>query len=295
MPFVHPDEHHKLHLCHWAGGANEPVVLMVHGAIENGRIFHSRSGKGLAPWLATQGFDVNVLDLRGRGGSRPVIGPDSDHGQWESIVEDIPAVSDYLYEHREGAPQHWVAHSWGGVLMAATLARRPEYRERVASLTFFGSKRCVRVWNPTRFLYVTVVWHGLCHLLSRRYGYVPARQWKIGSDNESRLSHAEGAAWVKPGPWIDPRDGFDYGAALEGVALPPILSFAGANDPALGHPRDAKDFLDECGTGEMVFHVMSRANGFHRDYGHLDMLTAPEAREDHFPMVGDWIRENTPR
>ena len=279
-----------LHLHRWPGGDDAPVTLLAHGAVENGRVFFSRSGRGLAPYLAERGFDVNVLDLRGRGDSRPPIGRDTRHGQWESIVEDIPVASDFLARERPGAPQHWLAHSWGGVLMAATLARLPRYRERVASLTFFGVKRCVRVWNLTRLLYIDLIWCGLCPLLTRTIGYLPARRLYMGSDDESRHSHGEGAVWVRPGPWIDPRDGFDYGAALAGVALPPILSLAGRSDATLGHPRDARDFLAECGDGEKRLEILSRDNGYLRDYGHLDMLTAPEAADDIFPVVVDWLR-----
>lgn len=57
-------------------------ILMLHGAIENGRIFY-RGGertdvnavnrKGLAPFLAAHGFDVFVGELRGRGLSKPLI------------------------------------------------------------------------------------------------------------------------------------------------------------------------------------------------------------------------------
>ena len=47
------------------------VVLMIHGAVENGRIFYSNSGKGLAPFLCNSDSDVFVIDLPGRGESQP--------------------------------------------------------------------------------------------------------------------------------------------------------------------------------------------------------------------------------
>lgn len=284
-----------LGLARWPGPPDAPAVLLLHGAIENGRIFHSRSGRGLAPFLAGAGMDVNVLDLRGRGASRPPIGRGSRHGQHESIVEEIPAAAEWLHARLGDRPQHWVAHSWGGVLMAATLARRPDLRAGVASLTFFGSKRCVRVRNATRRLYVDAVWLGLAPIVTALCGYLPARRLGIGADSETRRSHAESAAWVRPGPWIDPTDGFDYAAALADTALPPILAFAGAADRALGHPDDVRDFLAECGRGPIEQRLLARARGHRRDYGHIDMLTAPEAVEDHFPAVLEWIRANAPR
>lgn len=278
-----------LHLAHWPGGEDD-AVLMLHGAIENGHIFHSRSGRGRAPYLARAGFEVGVLDLRGRGGSTPRIGRGSRHGQRESIVEEIPAAADWLAARRPAAAQHWVAHSWGGVLAAAALARVPRLRSRVASLTFFGAKRCVRVRNTTRRVYVDAVWLGLAPWVARLCGYLPARALRIGSDDETRSSHAESAAWVRPGPWIDPVDGFDYGAALATGGLPPILAFAGAADRALGHPDDVRDFLAECGPGPQTFRLLAASEGHCRDYGHIDMLTAPEAAADHFPLLPEWMR-----
>ncbi|HEY9044239.1 MAG TPA: alpha/beta hydrolase, partial [Rheinheimera sp.] len=46
-------------------------VLMLHGAIENGRIFYSHSGKGLGCYLADNGFMVYCADFAGRGLSKP--------------------------------------------------------------------------------------------------------------------------------------------------------------------------------------------------------------------------------
>ena len=64
---------------------------MLHGAVENGKIFYSEKNKGLASYLAHHGFDVFVADLRGRGLSEPAIKKGAIHGQTESITEDIPA------------------------------------------------------------------------------------------------------------------------------------------------------------------------------------------------------------
>jgi predicted alpha/beta hydrolase len=278
-----------LHLAHWLG-VEPDAVLMLHGAIENGRVFHSRSGKGLAPFLAGEGLEVGVLDLRGRGGSTPPIGRGSRHGQRDAIVEEIPAAADWLAAGRPDAMQHWVAHSWGGVLAAATLARVPRLRSRVASLTFFGAKRCVRVRNLQRRIYVDALWLGLAPWLARLFGYLPARALGTGSDDETRSSHAESAAWVRPGPWVDPVDGFDYGAALAATGVPPILAFAGGADRTLGHPDDVRDFLAECGPGSQSYRLLAASEGHCRDYGHIDMLTAPEAAGDHFPLVVDWMR-----
>ena len=53
------------------GDPNHVPVLLLHGSVEDGRVFYSRKGKGLAPYLAINGFEVFVPDFRGHGYSTP--------------------------------------------------------------------------------------------------------------------------------------------------------------------------------------------------------------------------------
>jgi len=109
--------HHRLHLRHIFSDAfdadKRTPVLMIHGAIENGLIFYTHKGKGLACYLAQQGFDVYVADLRGRGESKPSIKEDPNHGQYHSIVEDIPKLIEFVAQQTQ-QKMHLVCHSWGG-------------------------------------------------------------------------------------------------------------------------------------------------------------------------------------
>lgn len=269
-----------------------PPVLMLHGAIENGRIFYSGSGKGLAPFLANNGFDVYVADLRGRGKSTPPIGRGARFGQTEAITEDIPAFVETISRLRGPVPQQWLAHSWGGVLFSSVLARFPEYAPQVASLVYFGSKRTIRVWNIWRILKVDLVWSIVCPLACLVAGYLPARQLRFGSDSETAKSYRQSADWVKNDQWVDSDDGFDYGAAIKKLILPPIWYLAAANDHALGHPDDVRDFMASAGRQECRYTVLSRKNGNLHDYDHINMLTHPDAAADHFPLVAEWLQQH---
>lgn len=281
-----------LNLERFTGPVLGSPVLMLHGAIENGRIFYSESGKGLAPYLAQNGFDVYVADLRGRGKSRPPINRDSSFGQTEAITEDIPAFIETIRRIRGQIPQHWVAHSWGGVLFSSVLARFPEYLKTVSSLTYFGSKRTIRVWNFWRVLKVDLVWKWVCPLACSFFGYLPARLLRIGSDSETVRSYRQSADWVKNDAWID-ADGFDYGTAIKKLSLPPTWYIAAANDHALGHPDDVRDFMESAGSQECRYTILSRSNGNLQDYDHINMLTHPDAVSDHFPQVLAWLQEHT--
>lgn len=281
---------HRLHLRRISQQRTGPVVLMLHGAIANGRIFYSESGKGLGPYLARQGFDVFVLDLRGRGGSTPSIQQQANHGQSETIGEDLPAVMAYLQQLRPDAVVHWIAHSWGGVLMSSALARHPALARQVRSCVYFGSKRSVRVWNWRKLLEVDLVWKGIAPWIAKRCGYLPARRLKMGADDETLQSLSDSVAWVRPGPWRDPVDDFDYGAACRSGALPPILYLVGKDDPCRGHLADVQRFRAESGEHPARIHVLSKAGGHRHDYDHVSMLTHPDAEADHFPLVLAWLR-----
>ena len=283
----------RLHLKHFFSDKKGPPILFLHGAIENGRIFYSRSGKGLAPFLARAGFDCYVGDLRGRGGSQPAIARGAEYGQTEAIKDEIPAMARRVRELRGENPQHWVAHSWGGVLMASTLVRCPELISNVASLVFWGTKRTVRSCNPSVFLYIHLIWNRLCPALARVWGYLPARQLGIGSDNETLGSLRHSVAWVKPSPWVDPVDGFAYGEAAETVSLPPAVLFVGGADPALGNPMDVRGFAAEMGSDRCHLVHLARGRGFSRDYGHIDMLTHPLAVREVFPRALSWIQDHS--
>jgi predicted alpha/beta hydrolase len=283
-----------LNLQRFSGAAPGPPVLMLHGAIENGRIFYSESGKGLAPYLANNGFDVFVADLRGHGKSTPPIDRSSRFGQTESITEDIPACIEAVRRLRGPVPQQWVAHSWGGVLFTSVLARFPEYTKLVNSQVYFGSKRTIRVWNIQRILKVGLVWNGICPFACRLAGYLPARQLRIGSDSETAKSYRQSAAWVRDDAWIDSDDDFDYGAAVKTISLPPTWHIAAQNDRALGHPRDVRAFMESTGRQECRYTLLSRTNGNRHDYDHISMLTHPDAVSDHFPRVLEWLQQHGP-
>ena len=53
--------------------------------------------------------------------------------------------------------------------------------------------------------------------------------------------------------------------------------------------RDVQRFLDEMGA-KGRFTLLAQANGNRLDYDHINMLTAPQAQEDHFPAIAEWLK-----
>lgn len=285
----------QLHLKRFCGNENGMPVFMVHGSVENGHIFYSNTGKGLAPWLAAKGYDVFVADLRGRGKSKPKISARSDWGLREILELDFPAMLQEIVRLKGELPQHWMGHSWGGVLLLAYLARW-HAPAPVASLTFFGSKRRLGIWNPKKALMVDGAWVGMGEALTRLYGYLPAKKWKMGSDDESARSYRDTRKWVTQKPWLDPVDGFDYADALTRQALPPALYLTGADDTVLGNPIDVHRLMVETGVDQNNrLLVVGKENSYQHNYGHIDLLTHADAPTDVFPTVAEWLRQHSLR
>lgn len=287
--FIPINETDTLHLKRIFKEGNKKPCFLLHGAIENGRIFYSKSGKGFAYYLAENGFDVFVADLRGRGKSTPNISEESNFGQTDIILEDINAFVSEIKCRYPDEKQVWVAHSWGGVLLSSYISRHPECLKDIKCSIYFGSKRSVRVKNLRRLFYVSFAWNWLAPKLIKKYGFLPAVKYKMGSDNESYQTLLDSVNWVKSDHWIDPKDEFDYKEALHTVSLPKTLYLIGKKDHSLGHKKDVLNFISESGNHVYDVWMLSKKDGFLQNYGHIDMLTHKDSVKDHFPKVIDWI------
>jgi pimeloyl-ACP methyl ester carboxylesterase len=283
---------HQLHLMHISQPGHQGIpILMIHGMVEDGRIFYHKSGKGLGSYMAQQGYDVYIADLRGIGQSRPKINKDSQHGQTETIQQDIPALMRFVLEHSGHKQLHLMAHSWGGVYLNSSLLFQPELIPLVLSSTFFGSKRTVRANTFERYLKISLVWNRLSLVASKRAGYLEAIKYKLGSENETHKTHSQCVGWVQNDAWVDSDDGFDYGAAAKTTSLPPTLHIAAIRDISMGHRFDVKAFMKESGPHKAEYKLLAKKHGNQLDYDHINMLTAKECVNDHFPDVLSWIKK----
>lgn len=279
-----PFESHLLALHRFVSGKSTfPPVLLIHGSIENGKIFYSRSGKGFAPFLARAGFDVFVADLRGKGDSRPSVSRGFKASQTDTITREIPFLVNQVLNISGADSLHFCAHSWGGVLLLSSYALH--YKDwKVKSMVFFGTKRRIGIFNVNRFKTIDLGWSLFGTLITGLFGYLPAKKLKMGSENEPNLFYFQVNRWVYSKKWTDPETGTDYGSILRSIKLPPIYLFTGKNDKLLGHPEDVKRLAAEIGRPEAV-RILSRAKGYRHDYNHINILTHPDAVYDHFQEV----------
>jgi len=280
-----------------------PVAFLLHGAISNGYMFWSSSGKGLGPYLASKGVNVFIGDTRGRGFSVPSITQEAkdkgtvSHGQVECIRDDLPAlvaaVSDL--SGRSDGKQHWVTHSWGGVLLSSSLARfGAEIGDRVQSMVCLGTKKYIGERKSWEFFKaIAFGWNLVCPLIAKHHGYLPATKYKFGMDEETITSLRDCSKWIDAEhTWVDPTDGTDYLAAWNKLSKRPATwHIAATNDPFLGNPKDVQRWAQLTGQTQK-FTELSKALGNLEDYSHNTMLTSKVAVDDHFPKIFEWIQEH---
>ena len=282
----------ELHVKRFYSDEKAPPVLMVHGAVENGKIYYSDSGKGLGPYLAKNGYDVFIVDLRGRGLSRPPISKHSKYGLTEILKEDFAAYINKVKEIKGDVPQHWIAHSWGGVLMLAFLARNFK-SVKIASMVFFATKRRISIMSLQKLWKINFMWGFMARLIIGIKGYVPAKEYKAGSDNESKRTHLETNYWIRKKKWLDWHDQFDYAKSLQNLKLPPTLHLVGKNDSLLGHPTDVKLLMHEVGDQNHEIMILGKSKGNINDYGHIDILTHKDTPTDVYPIALGFMKKNS--
>ena len=267
-------------------------VLLLHGLVEDGRIFYSRTGKGFAPWLAAQGFDVFVPDIRAHGASTPQLKAGLEVSQRQVITEDIPALLAMVDSFYPGRRLFLGSHSWGGVWLASALIRHPQWLPRIAGMVHFACKRVIHQRGFRRRLMIDLLWARVAGLIGRFKGYIPARALGAGSEDESCRMHRDNLDWIRGREWRDLEDGFDYALQLDQLSWPPSLYLAGSKDHYLGHFEDVKAFARELGKHDAQIVLLEKGTGCARHYGHNDLLTHAQAEEDHFPLVLAWLDQH---
>lgn len=264
-------------------------VLYLHGAVENGRIFYSHSGKGLASYLADNGFVGYAADFAGRGLSQPSLAAGLQQSQQQLICQDIPGLIDYVYaQHQQ--PIILVCHSWGGVVATASLARFPQLLAKVKAKICFGTKRVISVRSLERLLKIDLIWNKLAPKLGQYYGYIPAKRWRFGADDEPQQFLRDTIGWINGAPFVDCCDNFDYQHACTRAQWPAIWHFAAKNDRLLGHPDDVQAFISEANQSQARFSLLGKENGYSQDYDHISMLTHPAADKEHFNELAQWLK-----
>jgi len=261
--------------------AHATPVVLIYGTYSQRNFWVSPKGVGLAPCLAGRGFDTWVPDLRGHG-----LSPKTERfGEWtaeDHMREDLPAVQALIRKVR-GGPAFWIGHSAGGLYILGAIAAgwlEPDLRGAVV----LGAQ----IARGDRILKLPpAVW--LMRLMMRIAGHFPAPRLGMGNEVEPPGEMLEYVRWKGlRGRW-ETRDGRSYHQGMKNVTAP-VLAFGAAadtNDP----PEGCRLMFEECASDDKRFVLLSQADGFGIDYGHVEMVISKQAQAEVWPLIAEWLEE----
>jgi pimeloyl-ACP methyl ester carboxylesterase len=258
-----------------------PVVL-IHGSYSMRSFWVSDKGVGLGVYLADQGFDVWIPELRGHGLS-PKGESFSQITAEDQIRYDLPAIQDAVFAMTQ-TPAFWIGHSFGGLFLLAALSVGWLQHDQVVSIVTFGSQIS---FGDTYLKFPPVAW-ALSAIL-KMAGNFPAPKLGLGPEVESAGTMIETIRWKQfRGKWTS-SEGVSYWDGLANIKMP-VLTYAAAddkNDP----PAGCRKIHKRLGSIDKMFMVLGKDNGFSKDYDHVGMVVSKEAQEEVWPDLAGWLKD----
>jgi pimeloyl-ACP methyl ester carboxylesterase len=290
-----------------------PPVLLVHGLAANAANFDLQD-RSLARALQAAGYDVWVLELRGRGlSTRPHLFSKVKY-DWsfdEYAERDLPAACDEVLRASGARSLHLIGFSTGALACYAFLSD-PHRRVEVASLVSIGGpstfKRASRAVSGRLVRNFRWMRHRLfLRLIAPLAGWLRPGTLFYNPDNIdapfARRAYANMIAnfsrneLLQYGDWVM-HDTFrsidhsrDYRAELARITVP-ALFLAGPRD-ALAPPDAVKHAFDAVGSTQKQFQICSRAQGFESNYGHFDLVVGTGAPREIYPRIAAFLAAQT--
>lgn len=276
----------QIAVCHLGLVDKEPTkgpVVLVHGSFTNRGFWLSAKGVGLARYLLDQGYDVWVMEHRGHGLS-PRNREFSSNSVEHYALYDLPAVNEFVAE-KTGVKPTWIGHSLGGVMISSAVAGGLFTAENCAGFITFGTQVISRSWYS---------WLPFANLLMRGWlrltrEELDGRKLHIGPENEPvalineyLARHSWFGSWqfksLKKKLMPEWKKGTD-------IPLLAVIAVADKSDPA----RACKKFADLYGGANKEKLLLGKADGFKRNYGHVNMVISKDAAEEVWPRIADWL------
>mgnify|MGYP000092771467 FL=1 len=266
--------------------ANKQPIVLVHGSFTNRGFWLSSQGIGFARYLVEAGFDVWLMEMRGHG-----LSPRNQHYKENSLEKyassDIPAVNEFVIE-KTGLKPVWLGHSMGGVLISTAIAAGTLPEAQVAAIALLGAQVVRRRW----FLQIPFV-SSIGQLWFSFKPEMDGRKLKVGPENEPAGIAKEYLRWLGLlGRWQFRKSKSSLLTGWKALNTP-LLAMVGKEDKS-DPAKYCKRFYELYGSDNKQFKLLSKDEGYSRDFGHVDMVVSKDAAKEIWPVLAAWLAEIKP-
>ncbi|MBT3219049.1 MAG: alpha/beta fold hydrolase [Proteobacteria bacterium] len=285
-----------------ATGPTKRAVILVHGFAQNHFTWRI-SRRSLAGYLASEGYEVLNLDLRGHGLSRELgAGNATDFSEY---VDDVSRIA-----MRCDQPPFAIGHSLGGAVIVGAATQTPlaGVVHLAGVFAFATQNRTLRALARTSLKFAPVLtasrvrvstgWAGSLigqlYSLTDIFGYgLPLAGWVPGSMEKDLLQErlALGFDWTSVEVWLQMcrwarGEPFQYGPAFSKLDLP-LFVIVGDHD-ALASETDGRACFDASGCDDKEITVFD-AFEHQVHWGHIDLILGDKAPGLVWPRIADWM------
>jgi alpha-beta hydrolase superfamily lysophospholipase len=288
------------------------AVLLCPGIAANRHVFLAGRERSLVSYLTGLGYDVWILETRGKGRSGRIgVGCPFYDWTFDDLIEnEIPRAIARVAE-ATGAPVHFLGHSMGGVLLYTHVAAHGTANLRsgivaCSSLDYSASSTWFRY--GLRFAFLTRVLpaipmdvvSSLPSLLGLPLS--PTDEFNAWRANvEPRVFRRQMLVGVhaESGPLVEQLTSCLARGGLRSVDDRPYLPALAAVDLPFLVLAASRDRQCPIEAAELTFDALrhpdkrmvrfGREHGQAEEYGHMDVFIGPRACTEVFPVIGKWL------
>ncbi|PJZ71288.1 alpha/beta hydrolase [Leptospira perolatii] len=296
-------------------------VIVCHGIIANRLYLTINEKSSIVYNLQKEGYDVWLLELRGRqeAGSPSIFWGEKtfDYSIDDYITKDADAAIKHVLNATGKDKVNWVGHSLGGMIIYARLGSYSE--NRISNFVAIGSpsimdppSRALSLW--TKFSWAMNLWPvvptetwsavrggtGIPFLPKRNFEEI---FWHADNIDDKIVSGVMTTAIasvakrearqmekvVEIGQFVSEDGKISYSSNLSNIKIP-VLFVAGRRDK-LGFAYSLRYAYDSVGSTDKTLFIASRSKGHADDYGHTDLVVGRKAEEDVFPSIIKWLNK----
>jgi len=294
-------------------------VILCHGLAANRNYFKINEDNSLVSILQKQGFDVYLLELRGRNAAgKPGIwfGEHTyDYNFDDYVKEDVNTAITEVLEKSKADKVNWIGHSMGGMVVYARLGTYKE--DRISNLITFGSpfffpepNKTFRMLSHFSFLsyIIPVIPTESLAAARQRIPLLKYSEAGIGNmiyhepnieenvleslrlqsvNNVSPTEIQQFADWSEDGVVESEDKKIVYSSNLNKIQIPTLVVWGTRDNLSPSHVT--RRVYDEISSKDKSIHIVGRSQGHSQDYGHTDLLIGKKAAEEALLPAVNWL------